>query len=261
MENIGRILKEAREHLNKSHEEIHIQTKISVDHLKFLEENNFAFLPETYVKAFLRTYARTLGLDDNQILRKYLENQEEKRKAEEELNELTSSEPKPGAPTNLNLEWSLGFGALVLIFSVIFVSTKYKSQIFEKPPNLVKGTPVEEVRDKDISTNQQPQTEKESLSSPLGLEITAIEKVWLRLTIDNNKVNEYTLAPGNKLIWIAQNRFEMLIGNAGAINVNFNGRKLSTLGASGEPVRLVITKDGLIEREIVTNAQRPETHY
>lgn len=259
MEDIGRILREAREQLNKSHEEIHDQTKISSAHLQLLEANNFTFLPETYIKAFLKTYAKALGLDEKDILNKYLENQREKRRAEEELNEVSSQDSAAPIPTNYNLEWSLGFGAIILIFGLIFVYAKYKSQNYGEPIPIVKGTLVEEVKDEESPESHRPQDKYEdNVSSPLELEITAIEKVGLRLAIDNNKVNEYTLSPGNKLIWIAEKRFEMFVGNVAAIMINFDGKRLNNLGNPGVAMRLVITKDGLVEQEIISNTQSPK---
>ncbi len=256
MEDIGKILKEARERLKKSHEEIYKETKINISQLQALEENNFTFLPETYVKAFLKTYAKNLGLDPDDILNKYLKNQEEKRKAEEESDESSGPVPSSPEPTNNYLEWSLGFGAVILIFSVIFVYAKYRSYDFEGSANLIKEAQIQGAKVEANSANQHPKSVyKETLASPIELEVTAVEKVWLRLTIDNNKVNEYTLNPGNKLMWIAENKFEILVGNAAGIRLNFEGKEFANLGAPGEPMRLVVTKDGLVEQEKVGSVQ------
>lgn len=79
MENLGEKLKQKRISLNKSHEQIHEQTRITVEHLEYLESNDFTFLPETYVKSYLKSYATALGLDADEILNEYAEIQTEKK--------------------------------------------------------------------------------------------------------------------------------------------------------------------------------------
>ena len=47
------------------------KTRIDIKFLENFEDGNFSFLPELYVKAFLKEYAKFLGLDDRLILKKY----------------------------------------------------------------------------------------------------------------------------------------------------------------------------------------------
>jgi hypothetical protein len=118
---------------------------------------------------------------------------------------------------------------------------------------------MKKVKVEENSANHHLRPEgQEKLVTPLELELTAIENVWLRLTIDNSKVNEYTLSPGNKLMWPAENRFEIIVGNARGIIISFAGKKLSDFGASGESVRLVFTRDGLVEKEKISDILKPK---
>jgi len=68
MPDIGKILKEKREKIGKSLDDIHRETRISIAHIQALEGNEFNFLPETYVKSFLKNYADTLGIDSKELL-------------------------------------------------------------------------------------------------------------------------------------------------------------------------------------------------
>lgn len=47
------------------------RTKISVDYLLKLEAGDWDFLPSSYVRAFLRTYAQTVGMDVGDALARY----------------------------------------------------------------------------------------------------------------------------------------------------------------------------------------------
>ena len=74
MKELGAILKAAREKKGVSLEDIQMITKIRLKHLEALEAGDFAQLPgEVYVKGFLANFAKTVGLDGDEIIKKYYE--------------------------------------------------------------------------------------------------------------------------------------------------------------------------------------------
>jgi cytoskeletal protein RodZ len=65
---IGEILKRTRESKNLTIETVNRETKISVVMIRALEQDDLeSFGSETYLKGFLRNYARYLGLDPDQL--------------------------------------------------------------------------------------------------------------------------------------------------------------------------------------------------
>jgi cytoskeletal protein RodZ len=61
---IGEMLRTAREARSLTIEQVHRDTRISVQAIRALEQDDFgAFPSETYLKGFLRTYGDFLGLD------------------------------------------------------------------------------------------------------------------------------------------------------------------------------------------------------
>jgi cytoskeletal protein RodZ len=65
---VGEILRGAREARKLSVEQVNRETKISVQTVRALEQDDFgAFPSETYLKGFVRTYAEFLGLDGNRL--------------------------------------------------------------------------------------------------------------------------------------------------------------------------------------------------
>ena len=65
---VGEMLRLGREARKLSIEQVNRETKISVQTIRALEEDDFgAFPSETYVKGFVRTYAEFLGLDGNRL--------------------------------------------------------------------------------------------------------------------------------------------------------------------------------------------------
>lgn len=65
---VGEILRTAREARKLSVEQVNRETKISVQTVRALEQDDFGGFPsETYLKGFVRTYAEFLGLDGNRL--------------------------------------------------------------------------------------------------------------------------------------------------------------------------------------------------
>lgn len=72
MKEIGQLLKEKREQLNISLEEISMATKISIKHLQALEEGNESKLPaKTFIRGFVQSYAKYLGIDVNEVMSRF----------------------------------------------------------------------------------------------------------------------------------------------------------------------------------------------
>jgi len=70
MKTVGKQLEEARLAKNWTPELASRETKIKVDRLRDLEADDYShFTSPTYARGFVRTYARSLGLDEYKILR------------------------------------------------------------------------------------------------------------------------------------------------------------------------------------------------
>ncbi len=72
MSDLGQLLKQARMEKGISLDELQDVTKIRKRYLEAIEEGDFKALPGNfYVRAFIRTYAETVGLDPNEVLQLY----------------------------------------------------------------------------------------------------------------------------------------------------------------------------------------------
>jgi curved DNA-binding protein CbpA len=70
----GEQLRNIRQHLSLALDEVAVQTKIGKHNLKSIEEGNIKALPSlVYLKGFLRTYAKALGLDPYGVAEDYIE--------------------------------------------------------------------------------------------------------------------------------------------------------------------------------------------
>lgn len=74
METVGEFFRQVRETKGLTLDAVASKTCIHPDFLRALEDNNFAKLPDqVFAKGFVRSYARSLGLDESDAMRRFLE--------------------------------------------------------------------------------------------------------------------------------------------------------------------------------------------
>jgi len=82
---------------------------------------------------------------------------------------------------------------------------------------------------------------------PVGVNLLARarQRCWLRAVLDREDTKEALLAPGDSLVLRANNEVELLVGNAGGIELELDGESLGVLGPDGRAVTVVINPDGI----------------
>jgi len=89
-------LKAAREKISMTLVQAANKSKIDIKFLEAMEQGDFAFLPDLYVRAFVKNFAKTVGLDENKFFKKF----EAAKKGipyveESEYEEIIRQAPKP----------------------------------------------------------------------------------------------------------------------------------------------------------------------
>lgn len=235
---VAEILKKAREGRNLTLKDISKKTKISEKLLEKIEAGVYDFAPEPYVRAFVRSYAKAVGLNPDEIIKEY----------EKELTSLKPEVEKIEAPKikidlasfiSENLLWLVG--ALILIFIAFFIFIgveKEKKQVEKKSFEAA----VEEISKLEPAKiiDQKAEIEVDSLD----LKITATDSVWFSVIIDSLQVKEFLMPTGSSLRLKAKNSFNFTIGNAGGIKFTLNGHELESLGGRG-----MVIRNYIIDRE------------
>jgi len=72
------------------------------------------------------------------------------------------------------------------------------------------------------------------------LVVRTIEPTWLRVQVDDGRVAEELLPTGAVREWNATKRFTLTIGNAGGVEIDLNGKRLPSLGASGAVIQRLV---------------------
>lgn len=73
------------------------------------------------------------------------------------------------------------------------------------------------------------------------LAFSATEDTWLQVTIDGGAPVEASLRPGDRVSWQG-GRFDVVVGNAGGVTVEFDGVAQPPLGESGRRVSLTLPR-------------------
>ncbi len=123
MGTLGQYLRSAREARGIDLHEAAQQTRIGINYLKALEEEDFSRLPgEVFVKGFLKNYGKFLRLDESQVMKKY----GELRAPKSEAGSVAAKEPaaagseqKTPRSTTTTIEpflWGTGIVIALILF-------------------------------------------------------------------------------------------------------------------------------------------------
>ena len=107
------------------------------------------------------------------------------------------------------------------------------SPVPDLPPDPTENKPLEKI----------PSAGGEVEASTLLLKGHVTERTWMKVSVDGLKSKEYVFGPSDKPEWKAEKGFELLIGNAGGIVLEFNGKKMDNLGKQGQVVRIKLPED------------------
>lgn len=272
-------LKEARIKSEASIQQIASKTRIDLKFLENIENGNFSFLPDLYIKAFIREYAKFVGLDDQITLKKFeaarhgkqydeLGNTEEevkKTKPEKEEPSPKSRETLKKVPTfeayNSSSSESEGSskvdkkkmtmigaagGAVVLLIIIYFAFFNNSSEIVvpEKPySEVVQDNQPRYVQ--DAPNKQTQEITNTTAGDSLSLLVQTDDSSWIKVLLDSTRVVEYTLLPHTEKDIKALRSYKMIVGNASAIQFKLNNKLLKFTGNKHEVKYVSIDSTGL----------------
>ena len=230
-------------------------TLINVDFLKAIEEGHTDMLPVAYVRAFLRAYASTVGLDPAYVMQRF----DGKSGAPEPppppvpVNPAVIHEDEPEATPFLSRPAVRTWGVAAVVFlgvALIVYLTQPRTDENshgEVPIGTILRETEQRLMPKDTAAGTAvavPQTG--GTRDSLTLHAAVTDTVWIQIAIDANPPAEYLFAPGSRRRWRARDRFTVTLGNAGGVQFHLNARDLGTLGKRGAVVRDVeLTREAL----------------
>ncbi|MFA5275980.1 MAG: RodZ domain-containing protein [Candidatus Omnitrophota bacterium] len=233
MRQTGEKLKKIRLEKGLSLEDVQKQTKVHLNILKAIEGDGLTDLSPVYLKAFIKIYAKFLGLKPEELI--------------PERKEELPKQPPDLKPTPLKLKTVkqdrkllkiLFF--LIFVFMVLtgvfqlgkFISSRHKPAVQEAPK-------------KQKSKVAQATKQKET-SNGVRLAIIARENCMVTLKVDGKMFFQGVLTKGRSESWKAKEKMELSLSNAGAVELIVNSQHFSNIGKRKQKLsNILINKEGL----------------
>lgn len=281
MEPIGEYLKRIRKSSDTSLETVAAKTKINITYLVAIEDGRFNDLPgEVFVKGFLRSYARCLGISEADVIYRYNQLRNETKETVPLENKAADLIQRAEAVNLDTKKITPIIGSAVVVFliilAIIFLRSeepvkkaekredkKIKIEKTEKAVEKAKDVieaPVQALNKKETEPAPQPKAEQvKKVKNNLALIINAAEQSWLMITIDEKEKKDILLQPGEKINLKAEKSFLITLGNAGGVDIEFNGKKLEPFGPKGRVVSNILLTREKIGRKKAESAIKKET--
>lgn len=275
---LGDLLRQTREQKNLSLDDVEKGTNIRKLYIKAIEDGNYDKLPgEVFLKGFIKTYGKFLGLDGQKLIEQYKAEKNPSVSSEEKpeptppasepaaatdnaVPEKESKQPektvksnKPAAKSVPNIDNfndsrkyletknSSSSKKNIIIIAVIIIAIIASAIAFLSSQGSDSETAPKNQTQQTQQTQQPEQNENATAPAPApvnGSEVSAVfsQDCWTEVTVDGNTVLSETVKAGSTLNWKGNNQVEITVGNAGAVDITFNGQPQGKMGDVGAVV-------------------------
>ncbi|HAG06996.1 MAG: Transcriptional regulator, XRE family [Clostridia bacterium 62_21] len=224
---VGRRLRETRISLGYTLDDVEEHTKIRKRYLEALEEERFGDLPgRVYAKAFLRTYARFLNLDPEELGAQFDKVFPVEKREPVEIRHS----PVARRPRYANYLVVLCIIGGLLIFNALYRAFGGPDGNAPEPlENMPPRQLVEDAKQKPGQVAQRPE------GVHLKLDVTG-DACWTQVVVDGEPAFQGMLTGGDVQVFQGRERIWIKLGNAGAVRVEYNGQEIGYLGKTGDVI-------------------------
>jgi cytoskeletal protein RodZ len=271
-EKLSEELRAARDNAQLTPEQLAKIIKIDIKFLLKIEQGDLSFLPELYIKAFLRDYARAVHLDDKLIMKKYQAARDGKAFEPVEPEQQTEDDPAKNLPTEIDYTPStykvvktitepvralknpsrkfsdrqiqlMLFGVVALIITILIVVFAFRAT---SVPNIENDTAITEQAAKGYEEPaSQPAQAPAQVDSMFSVTLQTDAPCWIKYTVDNGKEIDTLLKTNVTLANKAKTQIKLNVGNSSAVDIFINGKPQDFPKQRNKRALLVVTKDGV----------------
>ncbi len=271
MEEIGRTLRETRERLGLTLEEAERTIRIRASRLETLERGEFDSLPsQAQARGFLHNYAEFLGIDPAELLRRYDESRQPKRRRSLVARGTNKTAVRKGTIRRMRMpSWFSTdiFVVAIITLGVIVVliwggrklyanigSGEGTAAVVSSADAISLPTPTKTpsptvsvlVELTQLTTEEPTATSTLILNvlDQVNLQVIAERESWVQVLVDGEETFKGRMGAGERYDYLGEERVEVFTGNGGGIRVIFNGQDLGLMGDIGQVVTRVWTPRG-----------------
>ncbi|OGP54069.1 MAG: hypothetical protein A2Y65_00635 [Deltaproteobacteria bacterium RBG_13_52_11] len=254
MESFGTHLKSAREARKISLTELSRATKIRRVILEDIERDHGEFLlPEVVVKSFIEAYARYVGLDPDETLARYAQWRKSGVAADKGV-------PLPHGKREISLRYICAgaIGVIIIIIATVLFFPGRSPREGAQEAALAKAQRGQNHRVSSKALQSVPSTPSVTKSGPLfsplldrqgakgesapvqehTLVINASERTWIQIQEGSSLPFDVILYAGDSYTRASSRQLSIVIGNAGGVQVTFDGKEVGGVGKAGEVLKL-----------------------
>ncbi len=264
MADFGITFKTARESRGLTLEQVATKTKIGTRFLEAIESEQFERLPGgIFSRGFVRSYAESLGLNADEVVASF--DRMSNYIAPAVIQETPLSTPKTQESGGKLFPIAIAIGVIIGI--VFYFATRQSTPAVtadqtpraaaqpappsDKPPE-TPAAPLPGATaagSTDVAASPAPDQTPATAEHPkeaLALVLEAREATWVKVLADGAAVNPgEVLQPGTTRRYTAQNSIDLMVGNAGGVNVKVNDHEVRSLGKGGQVKSITITPENL----------------
>ncbi|BFU90688.1 MAG: DNA-binding protein [Nitrospira sp.] len=181
MESVGEFFRQVRETKGLTVDEVASKTRIRTDFVKALEDGNFAKLPDqVFAKGFVRSYARSLGLDEEDAIHRFIQSAGSFYEKQDERERLKVRQIEEDRKRQSNRK-AVAIAISIAVLTLIFLLSREQTSVFRRgAPEQGTATKRTTQAAKEVpsSTAREPERAAEvpkSTDTPAGAPKTATE--------------------------------------------------------------------------------------
>jgi cytoskeletal protein RodZ len=282
-------LKKIRKERGITLEQMAQRSKIPLNYLQDIENNNFENLPQGYDRIFFKRYLKEIGEDNEDVWRDFnlffgsgpLEKkespitdvpalEEEESEIPEESKNASEDESKSSFFQDISLRFNMDrlhlyfWIAVTMIVLGVVGYFAYQQFVFVKDNQFqVKEITVpefiEEMQKQDslltptMSQNAVSGSTQIAESTGVNVKLLAQHRTWIREIRDQKDTTDYIMPPGLSRNILADNSVQLMLGRADGVEIWLNDQEVGVVGDSNQiALRLLLTPAGLTDKRLKT---------
>jgi len=240
---VGAAIRHARENAKLSIQQISDRTYIRPDVIADIEDDNFSSTGgAAYARGHIRTLAKLLNLDGDALVENFsLMTGEVDRPMIDLLTENNATPLRRETPKlSYKALSSIAAGVVALLILVPAVGSFIHSSTSKKKSVSTSTSTSASTSASTTTTSVPATTTVAAKSAGVTVVLNGIGgSSWVGLTdSQGNQVFSGRISQGDSKTFTDATQLNVVIGNAGAVDVNVNGKDLGSLGAVGEVLHL-----------------------
>jgi cytoskeletal protein RodZ len=243
MTSLGDTLRGERLRRGLDLDQLAAETKIGRHLLEAMEDEQFDRLPAgAYKRKFLRQYAHSLGLDEDETVAAF----------RQQYDEPPVALPKPPVQRRYSYVWLVWVVVMIATSTGIYrllqdgklASFHMQASVASKPPLTPPSAPPPKPDASQAAVAPSVPATPAADVRAVRVAFTAIEPVWVSVTCDGTQTFAGTIEGPQSKEFDASNKMTVLVGNAGGLALSLNGKPVGPIGARGEIQLLEVTPSG-----------------